>query len=133
MFTGCYRFFGLVRGGIVWVPFAVQVKVPILYGEPVGALAPSCSSAASALAGPQSNIIETKSFRISSRNRRTARVARLGSGRLLTKVDMTEFREVSPASAPLEPTLDESVSASTGGASTTKSSQESRYGKSEQT
>src|SRR5262245_27015723 len=46
---------------------------------------------------------------------------------------MTEFRKVFPASAPLEPTLDESVSAFTGGAYTAKSRQESHYGRSEQT
>ena len=49
------------------------------------------------------------------------------------KADMTEFREVFPASALLEPTLDRSVSALTEGAYTAKSSQESHYGKSEQT
>jgi len=46
---------------------------------------------------------------------------------------MTEFREVFPASALLEPTLDQSVSAFTGGAYTAKSSQEAHYGRSEQT
>src|SRR5215469_940929 len=56
-----------------------------------------------------------------------------GDVRLSPKADMTEFREVFPASALLEPTLDQSVSAFTGGAYTVKSSQEAHYGRSEQT
>ena len=44
------------------------------------------------------------------------------------KADMTSGKYL-PAGAPLEPTLDESVWALSGGAYTAKSSQESHYGK----